>query len=131
MNWKNEKGYTGIDIAVAVVVLFLFVSVIAFLSYGMNSKTKEIELESEATQLAVEEIENLKNNNFEEIDSKTVEMEPMTKTGFYKTIKVEDYADMAPKKTRGFVKRVTVEIQYMFKAKEQKIELNTIVTKEI
>ena len=65
MKWKSEKGYTGIDIAVAVVVLFLFVSVIAFLSYGMNSKTKEIELQSEATHLAVEEIETLKNSNFE------------------------------------------------------------------
>ncbi len=131
MNWKSEKGYTGIDIAVAVVVLFLFVSVIAFLSYGMNSKTKEIELQSEATHLAVEEIETLKNSNFEELDTKEVEKEEMPQKGFYKTIKVEDYADIDAEKTRGLVKRVTVQIQYMFKAKEQKIELNTILTKEI
>ena len=131
MNWKSEKGYTGIDIAVAVVVLFLFVSVIAFLSYGMNSKTKEIELQSEATHLAVEEIETLKNSNFEELDTKEVEKEEMPQKGFYKTIKVEDYAYIDAEKTRGLVKRVTVQIQYMFKAKEQKIELNTILTKEI
>lgn len=131
MNWKSEKGYTGIDIAVAVVVLFLFVSVIAFLSYGMSSKTKEIELQSEATHLAVEEIETLKNSNFEELDTKEIEKEEMPQKGFYKTIKVEDYADIDAEKTRGLVKRVTVQIQYMFKAKEQKIELNTILTKEI
>lgn len=131
MNWKSEKGYTGIDIAVAVVVLFLFVSVIAFLSYGMNSKTKEIELQSEATHLAVEEIESLKNSNFEELDSKVIEKQEMTKKGFYKTIKVEDYADIDAEKTRDLVKRVTVQIRYMFKAKEQQIELSTILTKEI
>ncbi len=131
MNWKSEKGYTGIDIAVAVVVLFLFVSIIAFLSYGMNSKTREIELQSEATHLAVEEIETLKNSNFEELESKTIEKQEMAKQGFYKTIKVEDYADINSEKTRGLVKKVTVQIQYMFKAKEQKIELSTIVTKEI
>ena len=55
----------------------------------------------------------------------------MPQKGFYKTIKVEDYADIDAEKTRGLVKRVTVQIQYMFKAKEQKIELNTILTKEI
>lgn len=130
MKFKSEKGYTGIDIAIAVVVLFIFVSLIAFLSYGNNSATKEIELKSEALNLAVEQIESLKSRNFEEVDAQVVVAEPMEKQGFYKTVKVEDYADIDESKIRGLVKRVTVQIQYMFKAKEQKVELSTLVTKE-
>ena len=67
MKIKSEKGYTGIDIAISVVVLFIFVSLIAVLSYNFNSRTREIELASEATYLAIDEIENIKNAGFEAI----------------------------------------------------------------
>ena len=109
MNKKSEKGFTGIDIAISVVVLFIFVSIIAFLSYGFNSSAKEIELKSEATSLAVQEIEALKNSlTFEQIadrrqsdeeNNKTEEI----KTGFYKTVIIQDYADIYPEKVVGLV----------------------------
>ncbi len=136
MNKKSEKGFTGIDIAISVVVLFIFVSIIAFLSYGFNSSAKEIELKSEATSLAVQEIEALKNSlTFEQIadrrqsdeeNNKTEEI----KTGFYKTVIIQDYADIYPEKVVGLVKKVTVKIQYMSKGKEQSVELSTIFSKE-
>ena len=68
MKIRSEKGYTGIDIAISVVVLFLFVSLIATMSYQVNSSVNGVKLKSEATQIAVEEIEKLKNElTFEEI----------------------------------------------------------------
>ena len=140
MNRKSEKGFTGIDIAIAVVVLFLFVSLIAFLSYGINSLTKEIELKSTATEIAVEEIENLKSQwDFEDIanrsiangNSEYIKAEEITNPkGFYRTITIEDYADKAEGKTPGLVKKVTVKIQYMFKGNEEGVELSTIFSKE-
>lgn len=141
MKWKNEKAYAGIDIAISVVVLFIFVSLIAFLSYGFNSSAKEIELKSEATAIAVEEIENLKSTlTFEQIKDKRLEDEQNNQTeeivkngkgtGFYKTVIVEDYADSHENKVPGLVKKVTVKIQYRFKAEEQTIELSTIFSKE-
>lgn len=140
MNCKNEKGYTGIDIAISVVVLFIFVSLIAMLSYGFNSSAKEMELKSNATAIAVAEIENLKNQlTFDEIADKSInngnsEYLPRTEvtneSGFYKTIIIEDYADKNAGKPSGLVKKATVKIEYMFKGKQQTVELSTIFSKE-
>ena len=123
MKLKSEKGFTGIDMAIAVVVLFIFVSIIAMLSYSINSSAKEINLKSEATAIAVEEIEKLKNKTFDEI-SKT------GKEGFYKTITIKDYSEIAQEKVPGLVKQATVTISYQFKAEEKKVELSTIFSKE-
>lgn len=141
MKLKSEKGYTIVDIAVAIVVLFIFVSIIAFLSYGFNSSAKEIELKSEATALAVQEIEALKNSlTFEEIANKSINNEdkgvylPTTevegKEGFFKTVIIEDYADKHESKVPNLVKKVSVQIQYKFKTEIQTVELSTIIAKE-
>ena len=58
---KSEKGYTGVDIVISVIVLFIFVSIIATLSYSFNSSAKEIELKSKATEIAITQIETMKN----------------------------------------------------------------------
>lgn len=141
MKCKTEKGYTGIDIAISVVVLFIFVSLIAFLSYGFNSSAKEIELKSEATAIAVQEIENLKNTlTFEQIKDRRLNdeennhteeiMEDGKGSGFYKTIIIADYADSHENKVPDLVKKVTVKIQYRFKGEDQTVELSTIFSKE-
>ena len=137
MNIKSEKGYTGIDIAISIVVLFIFVSIIATLSYNFNSSAKQIELESEATQIAIYEIEKMKNIDFEDIkdisvangNSEYYPTEETEKQGFYKRIIIQDYADIEADKTSGLVKKVTVQIKYMFKAKEQIVELSTVLSK--
>lgn len=142
---KSEKGYTGIDIAISVVVIFIFVSIIASLSYRFNSSSKEVELKAEATALAIEEIEKLKNTlSFEEIEDRstvnknnqylptdtTKEVEEI-ETGFFRRALIEDYADSSnATKIPGILKKVTVQVQYMFKGKEQTVELSTIISKE-
>ena len=131
MSFKPEQGYTGIDIAISVVVLFIFVSLIAFLSYGFNSSAKEIELKAEALTLAIDEIETIKSTiTMDNINTLSTEMQETNTQGFYRTITVEDYADLQPTKLRGIVKRVTVKIQYMFQTKQQTVELSTLVVKE-
>lgn len=133
MKLKDQKGYTGIDIAISVVVLFIFVSLISFLSYQFNSTTQEIKRKAEAIQIAVEEVERVKNGlAFSEIESlnndeyKTLEI----KTGFWETILVEDYANLKPDKTSGLVKKIKIQIQYKEKNQIQTIELSTILAKE-
>ena len=70
MNSKNEQGNTAIEIAICVVIIFILVSLISTLIYNFNSSAKEIELQSQATNLAINEIENMKNKSFEEIKQK-------------------------------------------------------------
>lgn len=145
MKNKGENGYTVIDIAIAVVVIFIFVSLIAILSYNLNSSSKEIELKSEATALAVEAIEEMKNINFEDIanrsekngnsqyfptDTSKENEEIQGKEGFFKRVIIQDYADISEGKVPGLVKKVTVQIQYRFKKDIQTVELTTIMSKE-
>lgn len=131
MSFKNEKGYTGIDIAISVVVLFIFVSLIAFLSYRFNSSAKELQLKSQALILAIDEIETIKATiTMQNVDTLDTQTQETSTQGFYRSITVEDYADLQPSKRRGMVKKITVKIQYMFQTKQQTVELSTLVAKE-
>ena len=120
------------------------VSLISFLIYRFNSSAKEVELKSEATSIAVEEIEKVKQDGFEKYDGmnkdtkedkngNSLENQKVeNKEGFFKTIIVQDYADLDnnSEKIPNLVKKVTVKISYMFQAKEQSVELSTILSKE-
>ena len=102
--------------------------------YRFNSSAKEVELKSEATSIAVEEIEKVKQDGFEKYDgmNKDKNQKVENKEGFFKTIIVQDYADLDnnSEKIPNLVKKVTVKISYMFQAKEQSVELSTILSKE-
>ena len=138
MKVKSEKGFTGIDIAISVVVLFIFISLISMLIYNFNSQTKEVELKSEATYLAIDEIENIKNLGFEEFETISLENggnpyidEETNKKGFYKKVIIQDYTDIEGNEDKipNLVKKVTVQISYRFKAENQVVELSTILSK--
>ena len=139
MNFHNEKGYTAIDISVSVVILFIFVSIISMMIYQMNSSSKEVQLKTDATYLAINEIENIKNQGIDEYIGKSVANgnnviteNQEVEEGYYKTVTVIDYTDIDGNqdKTKDLVKKVTVKISYMFKAKEQSVELSTVLSKE-
>ena len=69
-----------------------------------------------------------KDKNGNSLENQKVE----NKEGFFKTIIVQDYADLDnnSEKIPNLVKKVTVKISYMFQAKEQSVELSTILSKE-
>ena len=132
---RSQNGYTGIDIAISIIVIFIFVSIIAVLIYRFNSSSKEIELKSKATYIAINEIEDIKSKGMEAIEEGQVEQVENASTdeeGFFKTIIIQDYTQIEgnEKKIKGLVKKVTVKISYMFQAKEQNVELSTVITKE-
>lgn len=146
MSSKNEKGYTAIDIAVCVVVIFIFVSLISTLIYSFNSSSKELELRAQATNLAINEIENMKNISFDEIanlsernensqyrpEDSGEEMEEITgNEGFYRRIIIQDYNDIDSNRMEGIVKKITVQVKYKFKGELQTVELSSIKAKEI
>lgn len=129
---KSERGYVGVDIAISIIVLFIFVSLIATLSYRVNSSSKEIELKSKATEIAILEMEAIKNKTWEDITTEDISYRETTEIeqGYDRTIIVEDYHDIDETKKPDIVKKVTVRIQYRFKGKEETIEFSTIIAKE-
>ena len=142
MKLRSEKGFTDINISISVVIIFIFVSIIAALIAQVNSKSREISLKNDATYIAINEIEKVKSNGLEEYVGKSeadgnnviCENEEIeNEEGFYKTITVLDYADVEKDEAieKDIVKKVTVKISYMYRNEEQKVELSTIVSKEI
>ncbi len=129
---KSEKGYAGVDIAISILVLFLFVSLIATLSYQANSSSKEIELKSKATQIAVTEIELLKNKTWNDITTEDITYRETTEIeeGYFRTIQVQDYHELDDTKNIDIVKKITVQIEYRFKGKTETVKLSTMIAKE-
>lgn len=144
MELRKQEGFTGIDISIAIIILFIFVSIIATLSYQMNSAYKEIERRGQAIEIAVEEIEKIKNDGFEKyqglyttsaIDNEgndLVNQEIEGKQGYTKTIIIKDYTEIAGNedKIKDAVKKATVKIAYQSKGEEQTVELSTILSKD-
>ena len=133
MKLENEKGATGIDITISVIILALFIGLITSLIYGINQSSKDIERKTEATNYAISEIEKLKAEDFETLESKQTSGY-IDDTPYYKTIKVIDYADLEENKGQGkepgLVKKVTVEISYKSGKEDKKVELSTVLSKE-
>lgn len=140
----SQRGYTGIDISISVIVIFIFVSLIAMLIYNFNSSADELKIKSDATYIAVNEIEKIKGQGFSEFlgmnkdttvdkNGNSLVNQPVEgKEGFYRTISILDYKDInqAEDILEDMVKKVTVKISYMYKGKEKSVELSTILSKE-
>ncbi len=133
MNLREQKGFAGSDIIISVIILFIFVSLISTMFYNFNVSGKELERRSEAVNIAVSQIEQIKINGFSQLINNDISCEKVAvdgKDGYYKTITVEDYSETDTTKQKDVVKRVKVKITYKFKNQEQNVELSTILSKE-
>lgn len=133
MNLKSEKGVTGIDIAIAITIVGLFIGIIVSLMYGINKSSSDIYKKTEATNYAISEIEKLKAEDFDTLETKQISGY-IEGTPYYRTIKIIDYADLEENKgqdkVKGLIKKVTVEILYKSGKEDKKVELSTVISKE-
>ena len=142
MCMKSEKGITTIDITVAIILITLFVAIIATLMYQINANSASTKRKSEATSYAINEIEKIKAQNFDELidtDEATNQFENVTDelnqaTGYAKKITITDYANLPQNAdddtiVAGLVKQVTVEIAYQDGDTTQTVDLTTVVTR--
>ena len=140
MKVKSEKGITNIDITVSIILITLFVAIIATLMYNINANSGSVERRSIATNYAINEIESLKAQNFDDLEEtgETNEFEDILEngktTGYAKKITIIDYANLEENKdddtiVPGLVKKVTVEISYKDGNTTQTVDLSTVITK--
>lgn len=136
MNFKSEKGLTGIDITVAVIVLTLFVAIITSLFYSINLTSLAIERKKEATSIAIKIIEELKVTDFnlleEQEKAEYYKDAEGKETPYYKEIIITDYADMEGNtdKVKGLVKKVTVKMSFKVGKNTEAVEFSIIRKKE-
>lgn len=140
MKIKSEKGITNIDITVSIILITLFVAIIATLMYNINANSGSVERRSIATNYAINEIESLKAQNFDDLEEtgEANEFEDILEngktTGYAKKITIIDYANLEENKdddtiVPGLVKKVTVEISYKDGNTTQTVDLSTVITK--
>lgn len=148
---KNQKGYTGVDIAISVVVITIFIALIGTLVFNFNSNSNEIEYRSKALDYAINEIERIKtldindqdiiNSEIATSNGTAVENEIIDEndkgTGYYKKIDVVDAKDIMSDSDlngregiEGLVKKVTVTVSYKFRNQTKSVELSTIISKD-
>ena len=60
MHIKEEKGVTGIEIAISVILITIFIALIANLISNINLNSEDTKRKTIATSYAVQEIENRK-----------------------------------------------------------------------
>ena len=150
MKIKNQEGFTSIDLTVSIILITLFVALIVAIMYTINANFISIERRTEATNYAINEIESLKAQNFEDLQDTptdgTNDFVNMTDkegerntaigktTSFSKKITIIDYSNLTENQyddsiVSGLVKKVTVEIAYKEGKEIKTVELSTVIAK--
>lgn len=141
---KEEKGITGIDIAISIILITIFISLIGNLIVNININSKNTQRKSIATSYAVQEIEKLKSLGYiEDYEDKGILKKDVIReeeiyeksgdfTGYHKTIFIEDYVllNNDDTKVNNLVKKITVEISYKLGNKVQNVDISIFVAKE-
>lgn len=140
---KDEKGLTGIDIAISIIIITIFISIIGNLIVNINLNSKNIERKTMATSYAIQEIEKIKAQEYiDDYNNKGIEKEDILKeedilnngelTGYYKKVLIKDYVLIQNDNTKqsNLVKEIIVQISYKIANKEQKVEISTYIVKE-
>lgn len=143
MSIKDEKGLTGIDIAISIILITIFISIIGNLIVNINLNSKSTQRKTIATSYAIQEIEKIKAQGYiDNYDNKGIEEEDILKeedildngklTGYSKKISIKDYVLIQNDNTKqpNLVKEVKVQILYKVANREQHVEISTYIVKE-
>lgn len=141
---KEEKGLTGIDIAISVILITIFISLICNLIVNINLNSKGIERKTNATSYAVQEVEKIKAkgyiDNYEDkgivkedvIEESDINYSEGEFSGYHKKISVKDYVLIQADNTKksNLVKEIIVEISYKLGTEDKNVKISTYITKE-
>ena len=139
---KDEKGLTGIDIAISIIIITIFISVLANLIMNINlnsEKTKRMEI---ATAYAVQEIEQLKVKGYVDeynnkgiydkdiISEKDIMDDDNNFTGYSKTTTIKDYVLIKNDKSKqmNVLKELTVTVSFKVGDSTENIDISTYIT---
>ena len=67
MNFKSNKGYTGIDISIAMIIILIFIPTIFGIVYNLQKARARTEREAVAINIATDVLEIAKSLNYSEV----------------------------------------------------------------
>ena len=141
---KDEKGLTGVNIAISLVIVTMFVAIIANLIANINLDTEKMDRKSKALAYAVQEIETRRATGYIEKyngmgpskEGETLKEEDIYNnsefTGYHKVVSIKDdiLVENSGTKTADTTKQITVEVFYKLGNKEESIKISTYISKE-
>lgn len=141
---KDEKGLTGVDIAISLVIVTMFVAIIANLIANINLDTEKMDRKSKALAYAVQEIETRRATGYIEKyngmgtskEGETLKEEDIYNnsefTGYHKVVSIKDdiLVENSGTKTADITKQITVEVFYKLENNEESIKISTYISKE-
>lgn len=141
---KDEKGLTGVDIAISLVIVTMFVAIIANLIANINLDTEKMDRKSKALAYAVQEIETRRATGYIEKyngmgtskEGETLKEEDIYNnsefTGYHKVVSIKDdiLVENSGTKTADTTKQITVEVFYKLENNEESIKISTYISKE-
>lgn len=141
---KDEKGLTGVDIAISLVIVTMFVAIIANLIANINLDTEKMDRKSKALAYAVQEIETRRAIGYIEKyngmgtskEGETLKEEDIYNnsefTGYHKVVSIKDdiLVENSGTKTADTTKQITVEVFYKLGNKVESIKISTYISKE-
>lgn len=141
---KDEKGLTGVDIAISLVIVTMFVAIIANLIANINLDTEKMDRKSKALAYAVQEIETRRATGYIEKynrmgtskEGETLKEEDIYNnsefTGYHKVVSIKDdiLVENSGTKTADTTKQITVEVFYKLGNKVESIKISTYISKE-
>lgn len=142
---KQEKGLTGIDVAISIVVLTIFISMIGSLIVNINLDSRDTERKTVAVSYAVQEIEKKKAEGYvDSYNDKGITGEEILEevdildkegnfSGYHKKTTIKDYVFIKndDTKQKNLVKEITVEILYRLGNKDKSVKISTYITSNI
>lgn len=146
MKIKDEKGFTGIDITVAVIIIMLFMTLIGTIFYNITASHRQLERKTEATYIAIDVMEKLKAQNYEDLivgeynsnkitdeeyeKNKTAKiLKDAIEEGYSLKVTIKNY-NTPEENGYDLVKIITVKVEYKVGKNTENVELKTTVTRE-
>ncbi len=125
MKLKNNKGVTGVDVAVAVTIFIVFLSIITAMFSNIVTTSQEINRKAKATNLAIDVIEKIKRRSFDSVSTNmsAQELGVVVPDGYTIDISVEDY------KNENILKTVSVNVGFKNRKTNENINLETLLRK--
>ena len=138
---KEEKGVTGIDLAISIIIITIFIAMVGNLIININLNSKDTQRKTIATSYAMQEIEKIKAKGYiDSYNDKGINQEDKIEeddiidsnnnfTGYHKKVSIKDYVLIQEDNTKkaNLVKKITVEISYKLKNNDKSVSISTYV----
>ena len=136
INWKSQKGYTGIDIAVSVTILIIFVVIIATIFFNIYIQYTEGQRNATASACLAQISETIDKMYFQEIDQSSVNnliAQMNIPNGYTLTATVERFVpeNQTIETSQNLVKKISLQASYEVSGITKTLKFNKIKSKEV